>query len=258
MAINLLSSGNARVDIGDRSELSGAAALTVLITLKPASSFGANRIVTQWGGSQGSQCFLIGAQSSGTSSAVGFVIQNAGSYKGRQTSGSTIAANTLVRLGFRWNASGNVMEIWKDGASQSVSTWIGDGSNASLLNSASSVQVGYETAEAFALVDGDYSEFAIYTAYLSDDDMAAYGVGYSPDLLAQGATSRVAYLPLRNTTDLTDPWSGITGTLTGGSSVDSSPLIMPAGVLSMTQTAAGGGGGGATNAGQLLLLGCGA
>lgn len=241
MAINLLGSGNDRVDIGDQSAIGGATELSVLLTVKPAASFGANRIITQWSSGASDQAFLISAISAGSSSAVGFVVsggEGIGTFRGRQTNSAIISGGTVGRLGCRWRASDGSTEIWQDGSSQSVSTWIANNSPASISNSSSAVQIAHETYEAFDGVDGDYSEVAIYTAYLSDDDMAAYGAGFSPDLLSQGAMNRVVYLPLLNTSDLTDPWSGITGTLTGGSNADHSPVIYPSGVLSVVQVAA--------------------
>lgn len=241
MAITLLGSSDGRIVIADPAEFAGATALTALLTILPTATLTGQELIGQWTANMGGGWLLIrdGAK---LDLVVGQTTSTS-TWRGRQTV-DVLAGSSLARIGIRWRASDQSMEIWVNGTQVSVSVWNSwNNSPASIYDSAEALHIGRRQQEALDGLDADYSEVAAYTAYLSDSDMAAYGQGFSPDLLAQGPENRVVYLPLLNTSDLTDPWSGIAGTLTGGADADHPPMIYPAGVLGVIQGAAGSGGG---------------
>ena len=222
MAINLTTTDY--VSFGDLSAIDGATELSILFTVKTGGTISNDeRMVSKWLGPIDFSflAFCVGGDD------VGFVVAESNStvtWRGRQTTSNVLSANTTYRIGFRWRASDQAMEIWLDGVSQSLSTLVWDNSPASIAATAATVRVG-DSVDA-NVMDGDYSDVAIYTSYVPDGHMYAHGKGFSPRLFTNIAKP-VAYFRGLNTTDILDPYNATSMSNSGAADAGHPNTIYP-------------------------------
>lgn len=223
MAINLASASSGRVDFGDLSGLAAQTALSFAIILKPTATFFTNdRIFTQWGSVAGDRNVLCNIQDS---VEIGFVATDgAGGFFGRKTTDVSMAVGTeyrvLCTIAF---GSPPVIHIYVNGVDRTLAVFIGSADIAQSIDSTSALQVGFETAESNQNPDGDYAEFAVWQRELNSTEASAFTPGNQyPTCL--GSTGLI-YLPMNDTTDLTDRWSSVTAALTDGSNATHPTMV---------------------------------
>ena len=209
MAVTLGST--AKVDWGDLAATNGLTAFTLCVTVKPsASPTSGHRYCGPWGGGGLATGILVQAS---TSSHYALAVGTNGSwlriYRATTTAG---ASGTQNRIVIRWNA-GVAIKIMIDGTDQSITTDTSVGSEAAIGNSTAVWRVGYESETTTNAVPGDYSEFALFGAYLPDWFATAYCNADSPEIYT---LNRLHYCPLFNTSDIRDRWGGVAGTNSSG------------------------------------------
>jgi hypothetical protein len=216
VAIALTTTG--KVDYGDLAAIDGLTALSVCLTIKLAGSVAGVRFMSKWGNTipGTDQAFLI----SRSTADIGWLV-SANQRRVTTTTG-LVTAGALLRLVFRWNTSGDLITVWANGVAQTTGAATGT-DPASINTTTTSVQIGQQSAESQAAVDGDYAEAALFGRYLTDEEATAYGKGVSPARL--GRSNRILYARLLNTTDLTNLWAGTAGALTGGANATHPTMI---------------------------------
>lgn len=223
MAINLASTSSGRVDFGDLAGLAAQTALSFAIILKPtATFFSDDRIFSQWGTVAGDRNILCALQDS---VEIGFVTTDgAGSFFGRKTTDVSMSVGTEYRILITITyGTPPVIHIYVNGTDRTLATFVGSADVAQSPDATTALQVGFETAESHQNVDGEYSEFAVWQRELNSTEAAAFTPGNQyPTCL--GSTGLI-YLPMNDTTDLTDRWSSVTAALTDGSNATHPTMV---------------------------------
>jgi len=212
MALELLNGGDARVEFGACSGVNGATQLTVSIWITPDSpKAGGTRLCGRWG--SGGNTWLVGT--SGTGDRIEFIVSDGSNLFGERTAASSITLGSLNRVVLRWDYNGGspVMNAYINGSADSMTSLYG-GTVTSLNTSTSETFVGHEAAESADGIDGDYSEFAVWSTYLTDTQAQNISNNYAADWYP---TDGVVYVPLTNTSTLTDQFNSNDGTQTGAS-----------------------------------------
>lgn len=222
MAITLVGSGNDRLDFGDPASFAGVTGFSFFIIHKPSSVTNDARIAGQW-----SDNFLFAIQDS---DEIGFVVKETTGpvFYGKKTTDLNMSAGNeyriLVTVAF---GSPPTIHIYVNGTDRTVAEFVGSGNVTEMSDAAQAFQVGHETSSATDGNDGDYSELAIWSRALT-----GLAGGEATELTVNNklptcidATGRLIYLPMANTTDLTDQWGSITASLTGGANATHPTMV---------------------------------
>lgn len=210
--------------------LSGATALTVVLSIKPdpagnfytvgmpgsvvvpyqgdwtggyTGGYYYGALASQNGQYAGMATFMAGL-AHGSQTNLWFRVIDYGPYDARTatTTNGPLLYDAWNRLVFRWRASDQAIEIWHNGVACPVTVVNGPTGNApsqlTVGSNGGPIEIGAESDLDAVPVQGAYAEAAIWTAYLSDADAAAYGTGTLPPALSQ--TGIVRYTTLE--TDL--------------------------------------------------------
>lgn len=199
MAVNVNAS-NEGYQYGSANLCGGFTELTVAITInQTGTGINSERLCGQWatvGTYPESYSFLL----QNSSNLIGFVVMNEGgtstaNFRAVRTTTTDLASAGLKRVVTTFTTTGPTMKIWMNGSERSTNPWFTG--NITTINSQTVGQLycGYD-ADAIAGVDGDYSEFAVWSSRLTDEACLALSNGVSPRLFP---IDRVFYAPLINT-----------------------------------------------------------
>jgi len=218
MAITLTAAGNERVEYGAVTPVEGAGALTIAFTVTlSASVVDGRRFCGQWAAANADQVFLC--QTLDTNE-VGFALHaKFGTFvvRGIKTTALNLTSGSTYRIAYRWryNSASHDQTIYVNGSSASVTDWFTSWTTQASITqdtSASPLYIGYENSSSTDCNDGDYQDYAIWTRYLADEEMAAITNGDSPEMHAEGLA---LYAPLDNSSSTNDYIGGLAGTATG-------------------------------------------
>ena len=221
MAIALSGLTTNNVSFGDLAGLAGQSALSFALVLK-VNSLGAEprEIAHQWSTSGADRNFTIRLSNT---DEIAFYVGNGTTLFGRETTtvnftnGNTYRIVCTVLFG-----SPPVMHIYVNGSEQTL-TALASNDVTSSLDSTSAVKVGYDVLEDVNAIDGDYAEFAIWQRELTSGQALEYTANNRYPTCC-GPTGLI-YLPMTDTTTLTDQWSSVTATLTGGSNATHPTMV---------------------------------
>jgi len=239
MAITLTAVGNERVEYGAATPVEGAGALTIALTVTlSASVVDGRRFCGQWAAANANQVFL--SQTLDTNE-VGFALHaNVGTFivRGIKTTALNLSSGSTYRIAYRWryNGASHDQAIYVDGSSASVTDWFTSWTTQASITqttSASPLYIGYENSSGSDCNDGDYQDFAIWTRYLADEEMAAITNGDSAEMHAEGLA---LCAPLDNSASTNDYIGGLAGTATG--SPASAESVVTAMLIPFTSAAA--------------------
>lgn len=223
MAVELLGSGNDRVEYGDIAAIAGLTGISVAITILPDSPLaGGSRLAGQWGSAGSEEAFLLQNNAGSGTDDVGFVVTGDTTREGRRTTSGFFTAGSVQRIVAKWDAA-TAVSIWANGSQQADQSWFG-GNVSTLFDSPANVFIGHESEQIVDGVNGDYAEFAIWGEEIPDDIAAAYGKGYCPLIYPRNL---ILYSRLINANDINDIVGGITGSGTGVASADHPRMIYP-------------------------------
>jgi len=240
VAINLLGSTDSRVNFGAVA-IAGFTAITVAFTIRTAASLVGTFFVTKWGNLLNEQALLIDRIN--TDEIEVLVAQNSGSavYYGVATTDSPVTTSTLLRVVCRMDIAGVTADIWVNGAVRSMANTFTDGPTA-IGTSAGDMCVGQQPFHPADGVDGDYSEFAIWSEKVPDWVAESYGKGMSPAFYRRSTS--FLYSRLSNTSDMRDIWTSGTGAHNNGIDAAHPSIYYPATPLSTFPGVVPAGGGG--------------
>jgi hypothetical protein len=228
VAINLLGSGNDRIDFGDIAALGGLTEVSLFVIVKlTANPVDGTRIVSQWGNAGVEQNFVI--QLTDTNE-LGVAFQRNGGYFGKKTSTLDLANGGTYRILVTFVFITQTMHIWVNGVDMALSAFVGsDGGVTVMADATSSVQYGHESDEIADGQDGDYAEAAIWSRALTGAEAALLTTDNKyPTCVA--STGQLLYCPFATTTDLTNQWGvGGTASLTGGTNASHPTMVACAG-----------------------------
>lgn len=217
MAVNLSPASDGRFDFGDLAGVGNQGALSFSIILKPtAAVVDGSRVFHDWGVS-GNELVFLAALADGDE--LGFVVSD-GSFNffGRKTTDLNLTNGTTYRIVITiLFGSPPVIHIYVNGVDKSLVEFIGSSNVTQSIDSPGpgTVQVGHESRESIDGVEGDYSEFAIWQRVLSQAQADEFTLNNHYPYCCGPAG--LLYLPMNDTTNLTDSWGGAPATLTDGS-----------------------------------------
>ncbi len=225
MSIRLTTSGHDRVEFGDIAAIDGLTAISVAFTFKLKTASNDRRLLGQWGASGG---FLCQVQDT---NEIGLVVRGpGGQFYGPKTTGVNIAVDGLYRVVVRiWGlGTSRQYDVWVNGSSVSVGTFLDTGDPGTIGNSSEPVFIGYEGSSSADCEDAEYSEYAIWGVKVSDAFAAAYGgsPGQSPLFEPTGG---ILYCRMTATTGMTDEFGSATPTATGGTDATHPSMTYPGG-----------------------------
>lgn len=235
MAVTLLGSANAYIRVPNPTYPTRTV-LTVAFTFKPAA-ITPNRLVSEWGGVTSEQAWMIGCAAAG----IGLTVRGGGAYFVKDSSGFTPVAGTTYHIAARWKGSGaggTEWALWINGARITLVDGWAVNPVAEFTDTSQHVELGRETDESINGVDGDYSEWAIWSAALADAVCLDLSNGRLPECYP---TNGFMYWRGATITDLADRFGANVLTQSGGSNATHPTMV-----------ACGAGGGGLTVR-QMLL-----
>lgn len=228
MAVNLDAETNGGFDFGDLAGLGNQSALSFSLNLRPTAGIvDGTRIFHQWGASANQLCVMC--QLTDTDE-IGVVVSNdAFVFFGRKTTDLDVASGTLYRIVVTIAfGSPPTIHIYVNGIDKSLVEFVGSNNVPQSLDSVGGLlQVGRETAESTAGVEGDYSEFAIWQRVLTSEQANEFTANNRYPSCC-GPTG-LLYLPMRTQDELIDQWGGVTATLTGGGTTTHPTMVACAG-----------------------------
>lgn len=195
-------------------------ALTIKIAVVPIADC---RFISKWGPDGFfDQATAVGSQNGNI--IFGVHQGGAGPYNFQQTANGVLVVGSTYRMVLRWPGVGNLTQIWVNGVQLSTTDYIA-GNPASVAASPRLLTLGYEVVDGVPCVQGDYSEFAMWSESVPDWVIQAYGKGYSPSFYKP--TTGWLYCPIYNVSDLKNRWQSL-GTASGdGTNVSATNAAHP-------------------------------
>ena len=221
MAINLNSAFSAQVDFGDLASVAGLTAISFALVIKPSQFFDDDRLFSQWSGPAADAAFLCVIADT---DELAFAFGDGTNRFGVKTTDLDLTPGSTYRTVITAVCgSPPVVHIYVNGVDKTLAPFVFSADVTQLVDSASAVQVGYETAESHQSADGDYAEFAIWPRVLTPAEADLFTlVGEYPPCC--GPTG-LLYLPMRDVTDLTDRWGQVTASQTAGSNATHPAMV---------------------------------
>lgn len=222
-ATTLNGGSNAHITWGDVAAVENLSALSICLTVDITSLATAERLVGKYNAFGNDRQFLVLIDDT---DEIGFLIApdtaTSSNWYGKVTTATNVSTG-LHRICVKLDAAGDQGAAWVNGVSQAV-TARGTSTNtsATTANTTTPLFVGRGGNDADG-VDGDYSEVAIWAAYVPDWVFEAYGKGFSPHIYL---ANRVFYAPLHNTSQLLDRQGGVAGSNSSGSNAATHPAIL--------------------------------
>lgn len=212
-SVALLGASDARIEFTDSSNVfAGRSKLTLLLTVTltgaPASG---KRMVGQWGNASNERSWLLNVDDT-DELGMGLANTLSGCCYGKITTDVNLTNGSTYRICAKLDSTANQGAIWVNGVSRTVGVYV-NSFNLSTEDGVGPIYIGREEDQAADGLDADYSEFAAYSSYVPDWVCEAYGKGFSPDTYI---ATRIFYVRLTNTSDLTDHMGALGGTNTSG------------------------------------------
>lgn len=214
-----LTDGTDNLSFGDQSFMAGLTEFTVFLAwrVQPSGTADDRDLVSQYGTVAANRAFLL---SIADNDELAVYVTNGvddfpTGFFARKTTDLNLTANVLYRIlvsvAF---GSPPTIRILVNGSPMALAE-IASNNVTAMANAATNLKIGAGDRGNTA-AEGDYAEFACWSRLLTAEEEWRLGEGQPPSCITDTAGRRL-YLPMANTSDLTDAWSSVTATLTGGS-----------------------------------------